>query len=89
MKYWLSQTPRIGLTGAYSPYSLRYTWAQDAIRHYLAQGFSGKEALAQIAMDLGHGDLRENILIVWACKTGLVRLKLRTKLVCLRWSGRK
>ncbi|OSM99067.1 integrase domain-containing protein [Lonsdalea populi] len=58
MKYWHSQASRIGLTGAYSPHSLRYAWAQDAIRHYLAQGFSEKEALALVAMDLGHGDGR-------------------------------
>ncbi|OYO91440.1 DNA-binding protein [Salmonella enterica subsp. enterica serovar Weltevreden] len=58
MKYWHSQASRIGLTGAYSPHSLRYAWAQDAICHYLAQEFSKKEALAQTAMDLGHGDGR-------------------------------
>ena len=58
MKYWHSQASRIGLTGAYSPHSLRYAWAQDAIRHYLAQGFCEKEALAMTAMDLGHGDGR-------------------------------
>ncbi len=39
MKYWHSQASRLGLTGTYSPHSLRYAWAQDAIRHYLAQGF--------------------------------------------------
>ena len=48
MKYWHSQASYIGLTGAYSPHSLRYAWAQEAIRHYLAQGISEKEALAQI-----------------------------------------
>ncbi|HED1420705.1 TPA: integrase domain-containing protein [Kluyvera georgiana] len=58
MKYWHSQASRIGLTGVFSPHSLRYAWAQDAIRHYLAQGFSEKEALAMTAMDLGHGDGR-------------------------------
>jgi site-specific recombinase XerD len=58
MKYWHRQASRIGLTGAYSPHSLRYAWAQDAIRHYLAQGFCEKEALAMTAMDLGHGDGR-------------------------------
>lgn len=58
MKYWHSQASYIGLTGAYSPHSLRYAWAQEAIRHYLAQGFSEKEALALTAMDLGHGDGR-------------------------------
>ncbi|ECF0392991.1 DNA-binding protein, partial [Salmonella enterica subsp. enterica serovar Agona] len=43
MDYWHNQATRIGLTGAYSPHSLRYAWAQDAIRHYLAQEFSRKE----------------------------------------------
>lgn len=27
------------------PHSLRYAWAQDAINHYLAQGFSEKEGV--------------------------------------------
>ncbi|EJQ8260448.1 integrase domain-containing protein [Salmonella enterica] len=54
MKYWHSQASYIGLTGAYSPHSLRYAWAQEAIRHYLGE----KEALALMAMDLGHGDGR-------------------------------
>ncbi|MGK9175045.1 integrase domain-containing protein [Yokenella regensburgei] len=58
MKYCHSQASGLDLTGAYSPHSLRYAWAQDAIRHYLAQGFSEKEALALTAMDLGHGDGR-------------------------------
>ncbi|ECC3298682.1 DNA-binding protein [Salmonella enterica subsp. enterica] len=58
MKYWHSQAARFGLMGAYSPHSFRYAWAQDAIRHYLAQGFCEKEALAMTAMDLGHGDGR-------------------------------
>lgn len=58
MDYWHNQVARIGLTGAYSPHSLRYAWAQDAIRHYLAKGFNQKEALAMVAMDLGHGDGR-------------------------------
>ncbi|MDO8235019.1 integrase domain-containing protein [Citrobacter werkmanii] len=58
MKYWHSQASRIGLTGVFSPHSLRYAWAQDAIRHYLSQGFCEKEALAMTAMDLGHGDGR-------------------------------
>lgn len=58
MDYWHNQAVHIGLTGAYSPHSLRYAWAQDAIRHYLAQRFSRKETLAMVAMDLGHGDGR-------------------------------
>jgi len=43
MKYWHSQASRIGLTGACSPHSLRYAWAQDAIRHYLAQVYGRSE----------------------------------------------
>ncbi|HEY4438767.1 MAG TPA: integrase domain-containing protein [Lelliottia sp.] len=58
MDYWHNQASCIGLTGAYSPHSLRYAWAQDAIRYYLAQGLSRKETLAMVAMDLGHGDGR-------------------------------
>lgn len=58
MKYWHSQAARLGLTGAYSPHSLRYAWAQEAICHYLTQEFSEKEALALTSMDLGHGDGR-------------------------------
>lgn len=58
MNYWRGAIAEAGLTGTYTPHSLRYAWAQDAIRHYLAQGFSRKEALAMVAMDLGHGDGR-------------------------------
>ncbi|ECA5216041.1 DNA-binding protein [Salmonella enterica subsp. enterica serovar Bareilly] len=58
MKYWHSQASGLGLAGVYSPHSLRYAWAQDAICHYLAQGFCEKEALAMTTMDLGHGDGR-------------------------------
>lgn len=58
MNYWRKEIAKAGLTGIYTPHSLRYAWAQDAIRQYLAQGFSDKEALALTAMDLGHGDGR-------------------------------
>jgi site-specific recombinase XerD len=58
MEYWHKQAIKAGLSGEYSPHSLRYAWAQDAIRHYLAQGFCEKEALALTATDLGHGDGR-------------------------------
>lgn len=71
MKYWHSQASGLGLTGAYSPHSLRYSWAQDAIFHYLAQGFCEKEALAMTAMDLGHGDGRGRYVAqVYGRKTG-------------------
>lgn len=43
MKYWHSQASRLGLTGAYSPHSLRYAWAQDAISHYLAQVYGRRD----------------------------------------------
>lgn len=58
MNHWHRQAAKVGLTGEFSPHSLRYAWAQDAIRHYLAQGFSEKESLALTATDLGHGDGR-------------------------------
>ncbi|EXU75507.1 integrase domain-containing protein [Erwinia mallotivora] len=58
MNFWRSHTTRLGLTGHYSPHSLRYAWAQDAIRYYLSQGFSRNEARALTSMDLGHGDGR-------------------------------
>lgn len=58
MDQWHKQATKVGLTGEFSPHSLRYAWAQDAIRHYLAQGFSEKESLAMTATDLGHGDGR-------------------------------
>lgn len=58
MNHWHKQAAKVGLTGEYSPHSLRYAWAQDAIRHYLVQGFSEKESLALTATDLGHGDGR-------------------------------
>ena len=58
MNYWRGELAEAGLTGMYTPHSLRYAWTQDAIRHHLAQGFCEKEALALTAMDLGHGDGR-------------------------------
>ncbi|EAW8148247.1 DNA-binding protein [Salmonella enterica subsp. enterica] len=58
MDHWHRQAAKVGLTGEFSPHSLRYAWAQDAIRHYLAQGFSEKESLALTATDLGHCDGR-------------------------------
>ncbi|AXW87009.1 DNA-binding protein [Lonsdalea britannica] len=55
---WRSQTAMAGLKGQYSPHSLRYAWAQDAMRYYRQQGFSKREASALVSMDLGHGDGR-------------------------------
>ena len=58
MEYWHNHADTVGLSGQYSPHSLRYAWAQDALAYYLSQGYSRQEALAQTAMDLGHGDGR-------------------------------
>ncbi|HAM4828107.1 TPA: DNA-binding protein, partial [Escherichia coli] len=58
LESWHKQVIKVGLKGEFSPHSLRYAWAQDAIRHYLVQGFSEKESLALTATDLGHGDGR-------------------------------
>ncbi|HBY0038733.1 TPA: DNA-binding protein, partial [Klebsiella pneumoniae] len=58
MDYWHNHLRDAGLTGEYSPHSLRYAWAQDAIQHYQEQGLSHKEALAVTSTDLGHGDGR-------------------------------
>lgn len=63
MNYWRKEIAKAGLAGIYTPHSLRYAWAQDAIRHYLAQGFSDKEALALTSMDLGHGDGRGRYVV--------------------------
>lgn len=58
MNDWHNQARRCNLTGEHAPHSLRYAWAQDAIRYWLTQGLSPKEALAQVSTDLGHGDGR-------------------------------
>ncbi|PHM63327.1 integrase domain-containing protein [Xenorhabdus ishibashii] len=47
-----------GLTGNKAPHSMRYHFAQQSGEHYKAQGFSTREVLALVAMDLGHGDGR-------------------------------
>ena len=46
------------LTGKYSPHSMRYAYARDRHNAYLKDGFSQKESLAMVSMDLGHGDGR-------------------------------
>jgi hypothetical protein len=47
-----------GLNGKKAPHSMRYQFAQQSGEYYKAQGFSEREALALVAMDLGHGDGR-------------------------------
>lgn len=63
MNYWRGEIAKAGLTGDYTPHSLRYAWTQDAIRHYLVLGFSNQEALALTSMDLGHGDRRGRYVV--------------------------
>ena len=47
-----------GLEGKYSPHSLRYAYARDAVTHHIKSGMSRAEAEALVSMDLGHGDGR-------------------------------
>ncbi|CDG22213.1 putative integrase [Xenorhabdus poinarii G6] len=47
-----------GLEGKQAPHSMRYHFAQQSGAHYKAQGFSEREVLALVSMDLGHGDGR-------------------------------
>lgn len=63
MNYWRGEIASAGLTGTYTPHSLRYAWTQDAMRYHQAQGFSDKEVLALTAMDLGHGDGRGRYVV--------------------------
>ncbi|ETS32587.1 DNA-binding protein [Photorhabdus temperata] len=58
MNYWRAHTTQLGLTGCYAPHSLRYAWAQDALKFYQESGFTRQEARALVSMDLGHGDGR-------------------------------
>lgn len=52
MKYWRNQTLRMGLTGKYSPHSLRYAGA-GRYPPVSGAGIQRKEALAMVAMDWG------------------------------------
>jgi hypothetical protein len=40
------------------PHSARYAFAQDQLAGYMAAGFSEREALLAVSLDLGHGDGR-------------------------------
>ncbi|MDC9612892.1 integrase domain-containing protein [Xenorhabdus khoisanae] len=48
----------VGLIGKKSPHSVRYHFAKELSKHYQEAGFNSKEVLAQVSMDLGHGDGR-------------------------------
>lgn len=47
-----------GLVGKKAPHSMRYYVAKELSEHYQKVGFNKKEVLAQVSMDLGHGDGR-------------------------------
>lgn len=47
-----------GLTGKYSPHSLRYAWAVNAMDYHKNNGMNDDEAKVMVSMDLGHGDGR-------------------------------
>ncbi|EBG5295258.1 DNA-binding protein [Salmonella enterica subsp. enterica] len=49
---------RAGMTGEYSPHSMRYSYAENSGQFHEANGLNDKEVLAMISMDLGHGDGR-------------------------------
>lgn len=58
MDYYHYHLRQLGLTGRQASQSLRYAWAQDSLIWHRQQGAGHKEALARVAMDLGHGDGR-------------------------------
>ncbi|CAK7020112.1 integrase domain-containing protein [Saezia sanguinis] len=70
MSYWRTQCSALGLKGEISPHSLRYAFAQDALRYFQEQGHSRKEALALTSMSLGHGDGRGDYIKQVYCRNG-------------------
>jgi hypothetical protein len=54
MKWYSNAMYRLGFRG----HALRYRFAQDALDAYRAAGYSTKESLALVSIDLGHGDTR-------------------------------
>jgi integrase len=52
------QCEKAGLVGQYAPHSLRYRYSTEILEHLLQQGYSEREALAILGMNLGHGDSR-------------------------------
>ena len=52
------QCETIGLVGRYAPHSLRYRYSIEILEYLLQQGYSEREALAMVGMNLGHGDSR-------------------------------
>ena len=52
------QCEKIGLVGRYAPHSLRYRYSVEMLEYFRGQGYSEREALALVGMNLGHGDSR-------------------------------
>lgn len=58
MDYIHNEARAVGLEGEHSMHSLRYGYAQEALRSYADAGYSEREALARVSLELGHGDGR-------------------------------
>jgi len=53
----------VGLRGQFSPHSLRYRFAHDQIQQYKARDFDEGGAIRHVAMDLGHGGARRDLML--------------------------
>ena len=52
------QCEKTGLVDQYAPHSLRYRYSTEILEHLLQQGYSEREALAMVGMNLGYRDSR-------------------------------
>ena len=58
VRHYRYECQKIGLIGKYAPHSLRYRFAIEMREYFREQGFSQREALARVSLNLGHGDSR-------------------------------
>ena len=58
MDHFHNEARALGLIEKNSPHSLRYLFAHEQFHQYELAGYTRKEGLAQVALDLGHGDGR-------------------------------
>ena len=58
VRHYRYRCEQLGLVGRYAPHSLRYRYSVELLDYYREQGYSEREALARVAMSLGHGDGR-------------------------------
>jgi integrase len=63
MQYFVNSCRSLGLTGDYTPHSLRYAYAQDSLNFSKELEYTKKEALAITGCDLGHGDGRGRYIL--------------------------